>query len=89
MRKFTQMPKRGQIEQGTNRRAIRRRILAGLLLTFAATRTLPAQYLDPGGGSYIFQILIAGLAVAVFYFSRIKEYVAALIRKLRSRKGGE
>ena len=28
-----------------------------------------AQYLDPGAGSYIFQLVIAGLTAFLFFFS--------------------
>jgi hypothetical protein len=44
-----------------------------------------AQYLDPGTGSFLYQILIAGLAVFIFYFSKIKQFVLRLFRKKKDK----
>ena len=52
-------------------------IIAGVLLS--TTREASA-YLDPGSGSYLFQILIAGLTATVFFFSSIKKKTLQLCR---------
>jgi hypothetical protein len=44
-----------------------------------------AQYLDPGSGSFIFQIMIAGLAVLIFYFSKIRQFVLWLFQKKKDK----
>lgn len=41
------------------------------------TRDLWA-YVDPGTGSYLFQLLIAGLTALVFFFSSLKRKLARL-----------
>ena len=42
----------------------------------------PASYLDPGSGSYLLQLLIAGALGAAFavrlYWTRIKEFISGL-----------
>ena len=57
---------------------------------------LPRQayaYLDPGTGSYLFQLLIAGLLGGLFYFrssfSKIKEYFRKLLGMNKSHKADE
>ncbi len=44
-----------------------------------------AQYLDPGSGSFLFQIMIAGLAVLIFYFSKIRQFVLGLFQKKKDK----
>ncbi len=44
--------------------------LTGLLL-LATTRDAQA-YIDPGSSSYLFQLLIGGLAAVLFFFSSLK-----------------
>lgn len=45
----------------------------------------PANYLDPGSGSYLLQLLIAGALGALFalrlYWSRVKGYFARIFGK--------
>lgn len=44
---------------------------------------LNSAYLDPGSGSYLLQLLIAGILGALFvlrgYFGRIKSFIAGLL----------
>jgi hypothetical protein len=56
-----------------------------LILTVGMTMPASAQYLDPGTGSFLYQILIAGLAVFIFYFSKIKQFVLRLFRKKKDK----
>ncbi len=42
------------------------------------------QYLDPGTGSIIYQLIIAALALIIFYFSKIKKIVYRLLKKEKS-----
>ncbi len=39
-------------------------------------------YIDPGAGSYLFQILIAGLTALVFFFSALRRKAVAAIKRL-------
>ncbi len=48
--------------------------MLGLGVWLASTRDA-AAYIDPGTGSYLFQILIAGLTALVFFFSAIRRKV--------------
>jgi hypothetical protein len=57
-------------------------VLIGMI---AASSHASAQYLDPGSGSFLFQLLIAGLAVVIFYFSKIKKFVIGLFRKKKDK----
>ena len=45
----------------------------------------PAQYLDPGSGSYLLQLLIAGALGALFtvgvYWKRVKGFFSRLLRR--------
>lgn len=49
---------------------------------FLAFPSYSHAYLDPGTGSYIFQLLIAGLLGVLFllkvYWTRVKEFVGSL-----------
>jgi hypothetical protein len=38
-------------------------------------------YIDPGSGSYAFQLAIAGLTTVVFFFSSVKRKVVRLLKK--------
>ena len=43
-----------------------------------------AQYLDPGSGSYIYQLVIAGFTASLFFFShRIKGLMGKFFRSLK------
>ena len=45
----------------------------------------PASYLDPGSGSYLLQLLIAGALGAIFalrlYWSRVRGFFSSIFRK--------
>jgi len=43
-------------------------------------------YIDPGTGSMIFQMLIAGFLAVVFYFKLAKNWVGEKFRALTSKK---
>jgi hypothetical protein len=49
--------------------------------TAFATEIVHAQYIDPGAGSYLFQVIIAGLTLFIFFYSQIKEKIKSLLRK--------
>ncbi len=38
-------------------------------------------YIDPGSGSYFYQIAIAGLTTVVFFFSKLKRWTLGLFRR--------
>jgi hypothetical protein len=63
----------------------------GLEAVFVLILTVPlhAQYLDPGSGSFLFQILIAGLAVLIFYFSKIKQFIVELFPKKKNKDSAQ
>ena len=66
------------------------RIIAVVLGLWLATTCDAGAYVDPGSGSYLFQLLIAGLTAAAFFFSTIKRKVVQMIRSLlRIRAGDE
>lgn len=47
------------------------------------TMTMDAcAYLDPGSGSYLFQILIAALTAMVFFFATLKQKIMAFARSI-------
>jgi hypothetical protein len=47
----------------------------------------PLSYLDPGSGSYLLQLLIAGALGALFalriYWGRIKRFIARLVGRAK------
>ena len=51
----------------------------------ADTLLKPARYLDPGSGSYLLQLLIAGALGALFalrlYWNRVREFISKIIRR--------
>ncbi len=51
-------------------------VQAGIVL-----RTMLAMYVDPGSGSYYFQMLIAGLTTFCFFFSTIRRKIASCFKK--------
>ena len=55
------------------------------MLTLGTTMPASAQYLDPGSGSFLYQILIAGLAVLIFYFSKIKQFILGWFQKKKDK----
>jgi hypothetical protein len=47
-----------------------------------------AQYLDPGTGSYLFQLAIAGVTALLFFFShRIKGSLSRFLKYLKRDNG--
>jgi hypothetical protein len=44
-------------------------------------RAMLAMYVDPGSGSYYFQMLIAGLTTFCFFFSTIKRKIVSCFKK--------
>jgi hypothetical protein len=56
------------------------RILIVLLVSVAIP--LHAQYLDPGTGSYILQILLAAALASVFYFRQIFAFARQVFTKV-------
>lgn len=38
-------------------------------------------YIDPGSGSYLVQVIIAGLLGIAFFFSNIKNYIKAFFTR--------
>jgi hypothetical protein len=42
-------------------------------------------YIDPNAGSYLFQILIAGIVAAIFYFKKIITSFKGFLGKARNR----
>lgn len=61
-------------------------------LTHSIPRILirPASYLDPGSGSYLLQLLIAGALGALFalrlYWSRVREFFSNIFRRSQEDK---
>jgi hypothetical protein len=46
-----------------------------------AVQAMLAMYVDPGSGSYYFQMLIAGLTTLFFFFGTIKRKVLSVFKK--------
>jgi hypothetical protein len=57
-----------------------------LLMLLLGGEHARAQYIDPGSGSYILQVLIAGFLALAFYSRRVKDYVKLLYHRLFSKK---
>ncbi|MBL7892346.1 MAG: hypothetical protein JNL63_06930 [Bacteroidia bacterium] len=51
-------------------------VLVNLFLAFSLSAH--AQYIDPGSGSYIFQLLLGGFLALAFYFKTIKGTIVSL-----------
>ena len=49
--------------------------------TVLALQTVLVGYIDPGSGSYYFQMLIAGLTTVCFFFATIKRKILSLFKK--------
>ena len=53
----------------------------------------PVSYLDPGSGSYMLQLLIAGALGALFalrlYWSRVREFFSNIFRRSQEDKNRE
>ena len=62
-------------------------IVLFFVLTFTVL-TCPAHaYIDPGTGSYLLQIVIAGFLSVSFFLRNQVKYVIAKIKNIFSRKG--
>ncbi len=59
-------------------------LILGLIFLTTARKTY--AYLDPGTGSYIFQILIAGLLGSTFF---LKSAIKKIINKFRKKNNDE
>ena len=46
-------------------------------------------YVDPGSGSYLFQLLIAGFLAVAFFFKTIKYKIQRLFNKFFSKRNGK
>ena len=62
-----------------------------LLVTLALTGTAPAHaYLDPATGSYVFQILMAGLLGALFalkmFWRSLRTFAGDVVRRITQRE---
>jgi len=55
--------------------------LLALVLLLLSTNLLHAQYLDPGTGSYILQILLAALLASLFYIKQIIAFLKGYYKK--------
>jgi hypothetical protein len=62
-----------------------RLFLYGILLWLIFPKQAHA-YLDPGTGSYIFQILIAGLLASLFFIKSIIRKIKEIFTKFSSKK---
>lgn len=65
------------------------RNIGPVLIVLCIPAILHAQYLDAGSGSFIFQTLIAGLTLFIFFFSRIREFLKGLMQRRFSRARSE
>ena len=52
-------------------------LVAGVSPLFQQSR---AQYIDPGTGNFLFQIIVSGLFFLVFFFSRIRRGIMHLLK---------
>lgn len=52
-------------------------VAAGVLL---CSTNFAQAYIDPGSGSYLFQLVIAGLTGAVFFFNNTRRAIVATVR---------
>ncbi len=72
--------------------AIGNRLIAAMLMIIVMTGTAHA-YVDPGTGSYLLQILIAGILGAAFalklYWARIKNFLSGRKRRMDDQPGSD
>jgi hypothetical protein len=52
-----------------------------IALLAAPSHLAYGQYIDPGTGSYLFQLFLAGLLASLFYLKQIGSYVKSLFRR--------
>ena len=60
-----------------------------LLLFVAFPGILHAQYLDPGMGTFVIQVLLGMFIFIVFFFKRIVGFFSNILKKLRKKKADE
>ena len=60
----------------------RRRVSVVAVLLIISSRIARAQYLDPGSGSFLFQAIVAGITILIFFFSRIRESLKRMTSRL-------
>lgn len=70
------------------RRHFPRFIASGLLLGCGFLSKDPAGYIDPGTGSYIFQMAIAFLVGLAFSFNVFRRKISVILRMIFSGKKG-
>jgi len=58
-------------------------------LAYLNSVTCVLAYVDPGIGSYIFQIMIAGIAAVGFFFGAMKTRVKSMFGKKSDKKPSE
>jgi hypothetical protein len=56
-------------------------VVLSSILIFLSTPSNAYAYIDPGAGSYVFQILIAGLLAALFFLKAFWQRVKAFFTK--------
>lgn len=66
-----------------------RRVSVVAVLVVIFTRVARAQYLDPGSGSFLFQAIVAGLTILIFFFSRIRDSLKRLTSRLMGKEPPE
>ena len=67
----------------------RQRISVVAFLLMILSQIARAQYLDPGSGSFLFQAIVAGLTILIFFFSRIRESLKRLTDRLMGKEPEE
>ncbi len=67
----------------------RQRISIVAFLLVILSQIARAQYLDPGSGSFLFQAIVAGLTILIFFFSRIRHSLKRLTYRLLGKETEE
>jgi len=53
-----------------------------IVLLFLLREDLSAQYIDPGTGSYLFQMLIAGILAFLIYLKKPIAFLKSFLKKI-------
>jgi uncharacterized membrane protein YphA (DoxX/SURF4 family) len=61
------------------------RVVLLLTLLVFVIELASAQYIDPGTGSYIFQLIIAGIAALFFWWGPIKSSLKRIMKRILRR----
>ncbi len=80
---------RHMIDRTRIRKTGRRRISLVAFLVIILSHLARAQYLDPGSGSFLFQAIVAGLTILIFFFSRIRHSLKRLTLRLLGKEPEE